>query len=316
MEVAQFLELALFRSTSAWQADAVRVSSKLKVPDDVLGQHPTLSKGDINFQWARWFFEGLANPETYTVSRATYVTIFADVWQAVNKRFYSFDEQERKALTRILAEILNAEVIRARQRKRRHSVGVAQRKELIELCDERPRCWFCGYLFGKWAIEKFLNRGSGQPPSLPDFVDIFLPRGLSSRGLSIEIDHLVPFSHGGGDVNNLVLACGWCNKYKSAYTSLYEVDPRPRRINKNQFGIISLPNPFWVVRLLGVTKKCGYRGGCTKSTANSAMTVAAVCEGGSMTPANIQVTCVDHHPTKEKRLLPRIFVEKLWTQQR
>lgn len=132
------------------------------------------------------------------------------------------------------------------------------------------------------------------------------------RDFAIEVDHVVPFSRGGEDKDNLELACGWCNRSKSANMSIYEVEGQPRSAGPNVLGFGSLPQPFWIVRLLALIRTCEHPDGCDRSVENAEMTVVPIRAGGALNPTNLRVTCYDHDPLGSNRLLPPSAVRKIW----
>jgi hypothetical protein len=141
---------------------------------------------------------------------------------------------------------------------------------------------------------------------------VYKPRGLIERDLRIEIDHVFPFSQGGQDEDNLQLACGWCNRHKSAHLSIYDVEGQPRSAGQNSLGISSVPQPFWVVRLLALNRTCEYQSGCTRSVQTAELTVAAIRESGALNPTNLRVTCREHDPLGAIRLQPPSVAKQIW----
>ena len=120
-----------------------------------------------------------------------------------------------------------------------------------------PRCWICGYQFEQWAVDRFLRSKSvSNKPSLPLFVDYMRPQGLRARDFYVETDHVMPIAEGVDEVDNLRLACGWCNAHKGDRTSLYDVGAKPLIVPHMRRGKTSAPRPFWVVRLLATRRRC------------------------------------------------------------
>jgi hypothetical protein len=117
---------------------------------------------------------------------------------------------------------------------------------------------------------------------------------------------------GGDNVENLSLACGWCNRAKSAGISVYDVEGRPRNAGPNGFGLTSLPQPFWVVRQLSLVRGCEHPGGCDRHAENAPMTLAPGMVGGAVNPHNIITTCLEHDPIRAIRLQPTSEVRTLW----
>lgn len=315
MPVRNFIEFALHDSAGVWSPDNVARLADLDVPQKVLGRRRSLLKGDINEQWARWFAESLADPRRIAQSKITYPFLFGEVFKAVEEKFHSEktrpEKQEIASMTaRIILHLSDA----FEKNRKRRSITLDERRLLLDIAGEKPRCWICGVAFRAEAIDNFLD-GSSTPIELPPFVDVFKPRGLAQRDLAIEIDHVLPFSKGGQEEANLTLACGWCNRYKSAYTSIYDVEGQPRTAGKNSLGITSLPQPFWVVRLLAVVRNCEHPNGCSCSVQDTEMTVIPINERGALNPTNLRVVCYEHDPLGSRRLQPPGIVKTLWKTQ-
>ena len=229
----------------------------------------------------------------------------------MQSRFGHLNKPERKELASAAARILLDSVQRLRASRDRRRLSPEERWRLLDLAGTSPRCWICGARFVETAIENFLHQESSTIP-LPPFVDILKPRGLLQRDLSIEVDHIVPHSQGGGDEDNLALACGWCNLHKRAHASIYDVEGRPKLAGSNAFGASSLPQPFWTVRLLATVRSCEHPDGCPNSADNVVLTVAPVHETGTLNPVNLRITCYEHDPYKASRLQAHGVARKVW----
>jgi hypothetical protein len=116
---------------------------------------------------------------------------------------------------------------------------------------------------------------------------------------------VLPVAAGGTGGANLRLACGWCNGHKSDNLSLYDQAFNPIIVRHPVLGVVTVPRPFWVVRLLAYRRRCEWSGagGCTRTTSNAELFIAARREGGAMNPANLTVTCEEHDPFKAIRLV-------------
>ena len=218
--------------------------------------------------------ESLADPRD---SSDGYAYLFEKVLGAINDRFPSNEKTrpEKLELAKVAARIISAIAEKMNTDRRRRTWNVNERHLLLDISGSPPRCWICGVAFGEKAIDNFLFK-QRQKLDLPPFVDVYKPRGLMERDLAIEVDHLLPLSSGGLDEGNLKLACGWCNRYKSAHLSVYDVEGQPRPAGPNSLGITSLPQPFWVVRLLGLARSCEYVGGCNRRVDDAELTVVAI----------------------------------------
>jgi hypothetical protein len=136
-------------------------------------------------------------------------------------------------------------------------------------------------------------------------------RGQQAKDLRVEVDHLVPFSHGGQGGKNLRLACGWCNRYKSDNLSLYDQAFAPRRVRDAKGRVQTIPRPFWVVRLLSVRGRCEWPKGCGRTTASAELFVAPKLPGGAMNPPNLMLVCEEHDTLKNERLVSPRLIEVL-----
>ena len=303
---------ALDPTWNIWHRQFLERLARLQVPGQLLGSQRTLLRADIREQWARWFVESLADPRCYARERAHYPRIFEDVYGAVQTRFPHFNKPEQMSLASVAARTVLDFVLRLQESQGRQSVSLRERLRLLDFTGNTPRCWICGAAFSEGAVDNFRGRGDGRM-SPPLYLDVLKPRGLFSRDLRIEVDHIVSRSHGGSDeVENLALACGWCNRHKSSYSSIYDVEGRPRTPRSSSVRANSLPQPFWTVRLLATVRNCQHPDGCTYSADNSAVTVAPVCENGAMNPMNLSVTCYEHDPYKLFRYQPYRDVREVW----
>lgn len=311
MEEAIFIRSALANFGSNWDNNSLIKLSSLHVPDSILGQKRFILRSDINEQWARWFVESLADPRYYIGLDFSYPRLFSDVLQNVSRRFGNSTKSEKQELASVAARILQNWINNFQSERKRQHVTDNEKRLLIDLAGDYPRCWICGNKFAEESIDNFLKREQNKIP-LPVFIDILKPRGLKQRDLSIEIDHVVPYSHGGTNEDNLKLACGWCNRYKSNFTSIYDIDGRPLSVKQNNTGIKSLPQPFWTVRLLAIGRRCEHPDGCEVSADHDAVTVTPIMKDGAMNPSNLRITCYVHDPIREMRLQSKNIVLQVW----
>ena len=201
---------------SLWREIDLVAMSVLAPPQDVLQRNETVVRADTHALWFRWFLEGLCNPLRYVGDESkTIVDVLGDTLARVNELYPGEPLDERKVLAQRLAKRVMIEVERRRQLER---IGAlfTEKRALIDDAVAEPRCWICGFRFGQDAIDKFLKKRKGIELELPEFVDLLRPRGLYTRDVGIEVEHIVPVAEGGGGKGNLALACGWCNKNKGA----------------------------------------------------------------------------------------------------
>lgn len=306
---AEFVESALGDPRTAWSSEVVRILATRHVPDRVLDRRAPIVRADAFSQWAQWFIEGIANPLKYV--RLGYAHLFKDVLSVVSQRFSTHTKPEQLEAARTIAAILMARVEALRMRRERRVLTREQRILLLDLAGQPPKCWACGFVFSRPAVDNFV-RGERSAIPVPPFVDILKPIGLKQQDLRIEVDHVFPFAQGGAEEENLRLACGWCNRHKSSLISLYEVEGRPRQAGPSPLAIPSLPQPFWIVRILAVQRRCEHPDGCSASVDTSEMTVAPISTMGTLNPCNLKVTCYGHDPWSAFRLQSVDVVRRLW----
>ncbi|HIA54453.1 MAG TPA: hypothetical protein EYN91_20595, partial [Candidatus Melainabacteria bacterium] len=202
-----------------------------------------------------------------------------------------------------------------KMKRDRRNWSVEQKRNLLFDAGDPPRCWICGAKFHKQSVECYLSPGCEGDIPLPHQVDIMTPKGLYQDDLKIQIDHAIPFSRGGTEENdNLRLACGWCNRYKSSHTNLYDVGGITIAGNQEIPEVSSLPKPFWSVRFMVVYGKCQFQGaeGCDKSVKSEEIRIAPINTNGAMNPRNLQLTCPEHDPIRSSRLQSLRRARKVW----
>ncbi|MFI9633598.1 HNH endonuclease [Nocardia sp. NPDC051929] len=170
--------------------------------------------------------------------------------------------------------------------------------------EPEPRCYLCGYCFKDSARDRFLGRPIDRPEPLA-LVDFVRPRGRTSRDLCIEIDHVTPLAAGGNnEVENLRLACGWCNRVKSSHTNLFDTTSWALgKINHPTLGVVAIPQPLWVLRFVATRGRCESPTGCSARLANSEIFVAPRRRGGALTPTNLAAFCQRHDPWATERYI-------------
>lgn len=309
---ADFIESAT--DQDAWSYAAVRSVAALGLPEILFGRRLSILQGDSHRLWVRWFAESVYDPRMVNTNDVPYARLFEEVYRTIQDRFSNFDMTvpEKRLLAKATARAVNASAKAMASDRTRVPVSQERRQMLVELADGEPRCWICGRAFGSEVVEAFLN-GARQRATLPVFVDILKPSGLIERDLLIEVDHVRAVANGGmSDASNLKIACGWCNRHKSCLESIYDVAGRPREAGRNSLGFTSLPQPFWVVRHLGLAGSCEHADGCTSNVSNSELTVVNVHPSGAMNPLNLRATCPVHDTLQSKRLQPPSVARSLW----
>lgn len=306
----ELIEAALGDPGLLWFPGAMASISGRIVPTDFLGRGRSAIVGDIHTQWIRWFVESFFDPQYLASNELSYGQLFSDVLEKV-KQSYPTTVKTLTEQKTVAASISRAIQRMAPKVSRRTPFSPDLRRLLVDLSGSEPHCYICGYRFSEVAIDNFLL-SANHSPCLPLFVDVFKPRGMKKQDLRIEVDHVHPFSRGGGDDENLRLACGWCNRHKSARLSIYEVGSQALKAQKNSIGIHTLPQPFWVVRLIALSTGCEHPEGCSTSVSQTELTVTSNRQSGSLNPMNIRVTCLHHDPMKSIRLQPVSVVNDIW----
>lgn len=304
-----FVEGAVGNASTAWNADRLRLIANLIVPDLLLGTRQEILRADIHIVWARWFAEAMGDPYRFPDDVA-YGTIYSAALSGVKHLGLTIKSSEARHIASKVADALLTAVQR-RARDSRKSLTRDRREDLLARAGDVPRCWICGYPFTRRAIALFRREEDVPvtPWRLPRFVDYLRPAGLSERDLKIEADHVVAHAHGGGEGTNLRLACGWCNRYKSDLTSVYDSAFDPKRLAHPRLGSVSRPRPFWVVRLLAVRRMCELSATCKRSADTDQMTVVPREKLGAANPCNLLVCCREHDPLKSVRLVDRGIIE-------
>lgn len=312
--VESFIKAVGLESPSSWDLAKLISISGQRVPDAILAKNQDILRADVHSLWLRWFMESFCTPTRYVEDQTkNEIHIYQEALIRINELYPSETRSLRESLAAAIAKHTMLDVQRERNKGRTFATK-DQKRKLID-AQATPRCWICGYEFTMPAIDSFLSRKSDHSISLPELVDIFRPRGLHPRDISIEVEHIIPVSAGGHGDDNLALSCGWCNQYKSARTSVYDViakTPKVRYLLGNQVRY-ELPHPFWTVRLLATRRTCQHIDGCDKDVTNSELFISPACRTGSPNPTNLQVFCQNHDPFSFDRFVSREFAKKVWS---
>jgi hypothetical protein len=310
--ICSFLENTSTRLETSWQMQSLNSIAGLRVPDFITGRQDTVLRADINTLWTQWFLESICDPERFVESSPDYAHIVHAVKIEVPSLFTNIEVSKHGELIKQISRLVYKEIQR-RQTRNRIAFDTSIKDALWDVYGPEPRCWICGYKFSQWAIDKFLGCKTVEEIPQPQFIDYLKPRGLNERDFQIEIDHVFPFAGGGGDdPSNLRLVCGWCNSHKRNRLSIYDVAAKPPVIQHPNLGRVSVPHPFWSVRLLSLHRRCEHEGGCDKTIENSELTVTSRHQEGSMNPVNLRVTCLDHDHIGSKRFISKKLAQSLF----
>lgn len=306
-EVLRFLQISSEKLSSCWELSDLIHIAQTEVPASIMGDRASLLRADAKILWTQWFLETVCDPDIFVRSGQSYPHIVKTVKEQVAYLFPRSSIDQQRQLTTKISTLIGQEVER-RSGRSRPTITLATKRTVWDLSGPDHRCWICGYKFTDWAKRRFLEEDE-ESLSLPNFIDYIKPIGLIARDISIELDHVIPFSRGGQEDNNLKLACGWCNARKSSRISVYDVDSKPQRFQHPRLGYTTIPSGFWVVRLLAIRNKCEHHSGCDKTTGTAELTVAPRNLSGSLNPTNLRVTCLDHDPLGSSRLVSRRFLK-------
>jgi hypothetical protein len=310
---AHFIRNTPISPASGWESQSLLHIANLLVPDIFFREQKPLLKADQTRLWLRWFLEGLATPLQFVSDASkTKLHVFEVVLRSTQALYPSADQTQKRNLADAVTEHLYAEVLLRRSLKRDFA-NQEKKRELLEN-SKPPRCYLCGYSFTQEAQDKFLRVKGRDSIKLPMMLDVLRPRGLIERDLTIEVEHLVPVAAGGSGGDNLRLACGWCNRFKGAKTSLYDAAFSSTRRGPFRLGgqeLHELPEPFWIIRL-AANCRCQHLEGCGVTSKTGELYVAFRDWHGSPNPTNLKFYCADHDPVKTDRFMDRAQVERLW----
>ncbi|MCG9759937.1 HNH endonuclease [Pseudoalteromonas sp. Isolate6] len=227
--------------------------SQHNTPSKIWGGRESLHGTDYRLLLYSWFVESVCDIEKISEN-----TNKARVWSWVNEGLANIvpDKPDQKLVNLLTEEIYNQFSINAK--RARGGWPIDLKKELIAK-EVKPKCWICKREFCDEAIFNFTTRGKKQELNPFPIVDFMFPRGVNSQDLRIEIEHVIPFSKKASDphcIANLALSCGWCNNAKSNHMSIYTTSRNGKYFNHPALGPRSIPNRYWVVKLLMLTNEC------------------------------------------------------------
>jgi hypothetical protein len=271
-------------------------------------QNSMLISADLATNDSVWRMLALLDPLQVDVEeRYLFAVIYARLRELLIEEYKQLPDEAKEMASEIADYLIEA---RARIRGVRRGVISKETRETLLDSTSRIACWYCGNTFGENSIDAFLDSKSAMP-LLPRYVDFVTQRGLSAADLRIEIDHIHPVAAGGGsDIDNLRLACGWCNRYKSALTGLYDSSSFPSSYLHPRVGELIVPAKYWVIRVLATRRRCEWSGGCGHKVEDHPLRVAPFRILGAMVPGNLMVVCSQHDPIADLRLVPNTALAK------
>lgn len=313
--LTRFIEETSHDTASVWDYPSL-IKIAGGAPSELLGDQEPLLRGDQHRLWLRWYVEGLISPQRVANAPVAIgrLEVFADVVKRVEALHPGIDRKRLEQLADGVTNHLWAEIERLRKGSKREGASKATKLALMQ-STAVPRCYICGYEFTQEAREAFLGVQGAEPVKLPDLVDVLQPRGLTARDISIEVEHIVPVAAGGRGQDNLKLACGWCNKYKSSRISLYEATFLAPRVLGYSIGVhrlYELPHPFWTIRVLATRKRCSHAGGCDHTADTAQLHIGLTDWKGSPNPTNLAIFCTEHDSVRADRLQNAEDVKVLW----
>lgn len=264
-----------------------------------------LIESDAALVRAYWALLTLLDPAQYAQYGNSFPYLYRDARERLSS-FFEMPKSEVAAAALRVARFVAFELERYQgKRDPRSRLDRGQRAELVAASGAECRCWYCGYRFPAGVAESFIN-ATKVDFHVALYVDFVTPRGMHASDLRIEVDHVQPLAAGGlDDISNMHLSCGWCNRAKSSLRLLFESTRSARSIRHPTLGYVTIPLPFWSVRVRAARRRCEHINGCDASLETTELVVAPWRTGGAMVPGNLAVFCSDHDPLEGHRLVPR-----------
>lgn len=309
--IGQQLSGSILHPNNNWDISVQRGLSELKTPDYLIGPRVDLLQGDISREWFKWIVDQFVD-KCFFDKGTNYFKIYADVEASIehlvgNQR----DHDAKKELVSLISDMVSKRIeFLVSEKKSRKPLSKSIKEDLLAIYGPNPRCWLTGYKFSDDAIFNFTAKQADKVELvLPSYVDRYRPIGMNNRGLSIEVDHLHPFSYGGvDDISNYRLICGWANQVKSNHITGYSTGTRVTGASH------MFPNNFyyWVIRVLGLKRKCEVKG-CTNTIESSELTVCSnLGNTKAITPVSMRVVC-KKHDSRANRYVKREQVKSPFT---
>jgi hypothetical protein len=289
--------------SQSWYPNSLANLAILNPPREVFPNNNVICKSDMSFIWLSWFVETVYD---YNLAKddISYAAVFSYVRRGLVHSGFSETSGDFTEVSKSVSRLVYAYIGNIKGRKRKQP-KIATKEALLERSQSSPICWICGYRFKPEAIKRYL--GDDSDFILPDTFDYFSARGLKERDISIEIEHKQPFSSGGADIDdldNIDLSCGFCNKHKWKFLSIYDANRGLRSFQHPNLGLVSIPQPYWVIRILALAEKCSTEG-CTAKKSKQQLYIDLVNPLGSASPTNLKVVCRKHLNNLGSRFVDR-----------
>lgn len=289
-----------------WGQPELMALANQSIPDDSLGVFGWLVRADMSATWAKWYLEGMIDPAPFIRDHSLAAShMYVAIAARLRKERPHAPIDELRTLAQTVTKFAWQEV-EARRHKSRSRFTKREREGLWFSREPDVRCYLCGFSFSESAKNQFLGRHQKITDNrLPLLVDFVRPRGVTAQSMRVEIDHVRPVAGGGENgIENLQLACGWCNSTKNRYSTLYDSSTwASAEICHRSLGTLSVPQPLWVVRIVGVRGRCEHVDGCTATLANSELFLAPRRPNGALNPTNCAVYCGIHDPWRNDRFV-------------
>lgn len=305
-----YLDIAIPGISESWKPRGLGSLATVNCPSSLFIGRESLLKADIHFLWLSWFIESIYD-FNLAPENAKYPDVISSVRRGLVKSGFNLDDASFNDVSKTIARLIYTYLSKTRGRSRK-PITKYFKQELIEAANGTPYCWICGAQFKRESIDAFL--GKQVKFKLSPIVDYMFPRGLKERDFKIEVEHKLPFSIGGDDIENIEnidLSCGYCNRHKWKFLSIYDANKSLRTYAHSRLGMVSVPQPYWAIRLLALSEKCA-EAGCTAKKVNQPLFIDMINNLGSAAPSNLKVVCRKHLTNSGDRFVSSTqFLEKL-----
>lgn len=300
-EIDYFLEEAALNISTVWDISEIYKTSSLNIPDAIYGNQKNVLRSDLRTLLARWFLLSLCDPYVVAKNNEKFPHIYKKVKKSL-QTYTSINPEQHIDISFKIANYIEklAYSLKSNRRKR---LTLSLKEEILSTYNSNLRCNICGYKFLPSAKDVFLERKSREILRKPRFIDFVTQKGRNIDDIIIVIDHIKPISFGGEtELDNLQLLCGWCNRHKLDRLNFYDGQTTTKQIKHPKYGLISIPQPFWIVRTLNTITRCE-KTGCDITRRKGELFLVPRYDNGNFNPLNFRVLCKEHD-TLQHRLIP------------